>query len=277
MKLKYLHIVFFALITSNLAAQISGYVGNRFMVSSSVSANMVLPVGTGFYNNNAIYSNTAFQARPFKLVPRFTFDVDYVVSQKTTIGLKYSFLNSDILAPRYFQFFDPSEGTLIVRNNNPIPATIKTNSIGFRITRYSQTNTPYNLPAPLGFFWGFDLGVGIATLNDENGLMLQPDGTKQKGKYITSLFPDAIWFIGIRRGIGKKIMYGLKYDVNLAYAPYILGHLFYEQNLNDKVNNFKAESLAGKVQYIENKHLNKSVYYNSYWINLTLQISFLPF
>lgn len=258
------------LVSTVLAAQVPGYQGRRFLISANIGPNFILPNGySGDYND--VVDGSSFNS--FKIRPRFGASIDWTLNRKSTIGIKYSLVQMGANAPVYS--LEPGwmgypDEVLYTGDGS---AKIKCHSVGLRYTKYGRRND--NLPAPLGTFGGYQLGVGLSQFYDVDGRFLTRNGIVNKGLYLTTIHPDVIVFFGVRRGIGKRMMWSFLTEFNFAYLGFIVADVNWDIRNMPELEPGTNE--AGKHQYIANKYLARSNYFNSNIINLTFELTFLPF
>lgn len=235
---------------TNIAAQVPGYKGKRMLISANIAPSLISPIiGDG---------NSSSSTIKYRIRPRFGGSFDYVVNRKSTLGFRYTFLNIGDMSTEYY------DGAI----SGEAPISVSVQSFDLRWTRYRSGN----LPAPLGVYYGWNLGLGISSLVDKDGLMLDPNGKKKKGVYLSSIHPDVIGFFGVRRGIGSRVMWGISVELNFAY----MGYLFSALGDGKDASEIEGTSEDGKWTYLDNKAIARSAYYNSNTFNLTLELSFLP-
>lgn len=255
-------------VSATLAAQVPGYMGRRFLISANLSPNVILPVE---FDGDYLYGN--YPVNSFQIRPRFGASVDWTLTRNQTIGIKYSFVQTGASAPIYYLqsggFWYPDE----VWSGGNARGVVKSHSIGLRFAGYGRRDN--NLPAPVGLFGGYQLGVGLSQFYDTKGQFLRPDGKVRKGLFVTTAHPEVILFIGIRRGLGKKVMWSFLSEFNFAYLGYFLGDINWEEN--NPASEVKGTNAAGQEQYITNKYIARGIYYNANLFNLTFEFTFLPF
>lgn len=242
--------LFLVAIATNMAAQVPGYKGKRMLISANIAPSLISPIlgDEGSYGSPLNY----------RIRPRFGGSFDYVVNRRSTLGLRYTFLNIGNLA---YSYYDGS-------TSGVAPISVGLHSINLRWTRYRSGN----LPAPLGVYYGWNLGLGISSLVDKEGKLLDPYGEKKKGVYVNGIHPDVIGFIGIRRGIGSRVMWSISAELNLAYVGYLLSFVSDGKDASE----IDGTSEDGKWTYLDNKFIARSAYYSSNTFNITLEFTFLP-
>lgn len=274
MKFKTIYIILLCFTVQYIYAQVPGYIGKRFLLSANIGPNITFPFTT---NDNNYLDNLSYGEPPYvsklKINLRFGGSIDYVYNRRNTIGVKCSFVQTGLSMPVYYNN-SGSSGYGVHGIGGGFPATIKCNSIGLRWTRYTKNR---NLPAPLGYFYGFNVGAGIAQLDYKKKSFYEPDGKLNNDTRTTKILTDFVLFGGIRRGLGKRLMWGLTVDLNLACLGYFAHFANFSLNDSGYTDIVDGTSPAGKTQYVMNDYLIRSAYYYSSMINLGLEITFLPF
>lgn len=266
MKLKFIYILLLCGFIKNANAQAPGYMGKRFMFSFFASPNLTVPTSYTYGNNS---NDKIIRA---KVHPRLGGSIDYIYARRFTIGLKYSHTSLNVSIPRYYQ---PNNNPNVATQGKDFPAASNCHSIGLRWTKYLTGN----LPAPVGGFYGFNLGMTISRLKYEKHSFLELDGTMNEGTTTGKVLPSAFIFGGIRRGIGKYLMFSFTMDLNLTYPVYYARFSRFDpDNLNASPgNDIEGKNMASKTQYLMNRFMINSAYYNSYIFSLGVEFTLLPF
>lgn len=257
---------------STIYSQVPGYMGRRLLITPTIGPNLNIPFSV--YDDDSFGSSGGSE---FSVRPKFGLAIDFAYSRQRTIGLKYSYSNTQLSMPVFYK----------VNNNNygyPFltafysPANVRSHSLGIRYSKYISGN----IPAPLGMYWGVTAGIGIASFNDPKGVF--PNYSNPKiGTYLTSVLFDVIPYWGIRRGIGKRFMWSANIEFNFIALCYL--------GLNYDFNPYGNESLfggystdsdiqskpAGYFQRKVTKNTTAMAYYSSNLFGITLELSFLPF
>ena len=257
MKLKHIYIILLLAVFSAAKAQPPGFMGKRFLVTANVGPSLAFPFNS--YGSDA----------GFKFKPKLGLTTEYVVNRKTTVIFQYNYSSTKLSVSSYLK--DPFYNDFTELGTHP--AAVHNSSINFKYARHINGN----LPAPLGFYWGHGVGIGIAGFVDKEGAFTNENGKAKNGTYLTSILPNLYSFIGNRRAIGKKLMLGFNMEFNWWGMIYMGLNFDYDPYFSNTGTVDLSSKTTGQFQHMINKNATKQAYYYSNMINLSLDITFLPF
>ncbi len=247
---------------ANANAQTPGYLGRRVLLSVNAGPNIAWGVGTEYS-----YSDSYSKRR---ILFHWGGSIDWVCNRRNMIGFKYTYFKRDLDMPRLT--FSPGDEPGVAGS---FPAVLKGNQFLIRWT-HSIGDVNSDLPAPLGVFYGFGLGVGMPQLNYAKGSFLTEQNKLNNLEKFNYAFTDVTVFGGTRRAIGNRVLVSFLFEVNLSWVGYAMQAAL---STNSGPFFFKSDagSMPGKYQAIENKRMAKSAYYNSSLFGFSLELSLLPF
>jgi hypothetical protein len=234
-------------VTLTANAQMPGYLGRRLEVGFDL---MMSPHISGGLNNGTF-------GIPVNM--RMGLHVDYAKSRKWTFGLSYTMLPSS---------FDHNAYGYYDANDNYVNLPIEehkfkqlSHTIAFRF--YSPRNG--DLAPPLGFFWGYELGIGIAVAKDVDGTLPDLKGAFTKGRTVTSILPHWDWIMGRKMAFGERWLFSTGVNIGITgIFGGLINYVFYEDG---------STSLTEINKNV--KRQNALRYYSQDMVSLNFGISYL--
>lgn len=205
---KYLIITILLLAFFAGKAQIPGYMGKRIITGAEVS------IGPGF---PMIGWDASELKSDIFLGLSYGIHCDYVLSRNQSLGFKYNFASYKFnQAYMYDGFNDPNLWS-VNPQYPPDPTYVLTPmKLNIHTVALSWKKFRTNIPAPLGRYFGLEVGASVLPINDVDGVLPRESGGPKKGKYVSMVQP----FFGIGWGTQRIYFNGLVQNVNINLGLY---------------------------------------------------------